>query len=231
MAKAPDSEIKALMAEYIKLAKRADMQLERLEKLSENEHFKGVLSYAYARAERDINAWDTKRRNAINAERRKAGLPVQEAKTYEKPRFNRSIPTKKQSLEAKLADVKAFLESSTNTKTKIIKVYKKRADTMNANNGTNFTWQDLANYYESKASETLDSKYGSKTLVKALNAIRSLGSSNTEMKKNLRKYSDQNKKLSDDAIVNEVASRILDMGYDYDSLFGGKEKKDIYQED
>lgn len=187
-----------MVAQYKKLAKRADQQLKRLEQLSTQEHYKGVLKYAYGRAERDIAAFER-------------------GQQYDKPRFNRNIPKRKDQLQARIIDVTNFLESKTNTKSKITNVYKERANTVNKKYGTNFKWQDLANFYESSQAEKLDSQYGSKTLLKAIGSIK---------KKNIKledieKVKLKNQRLSDDDVVNEVAIKLLKQGLSVNELFGG----------
>ena len=130
----------SLEKEYRKLAKRADQRLLRLENISNpkskdyNPNFASVKEYAYKRAMRDIRAWSG---------------------DVEKPRFNTKPPKNTNQLKAKIADIKRFLESASSTigatkETKgIIKIYQERANTINEKYGTNFTWQQLAKFFES----------------------------------------------------------------------------------
>lgn len=187
-----------MVAQYKKLAKRADQQLKRLEQLSTQEHYKGVLKYAYGRAERDIAAFER-------------------GQQYDKPRFNRNIPKRKDQLQARIIDVTNFLESKTNTKSKITNVYKERANTVNKKYGTNFKWQDLANFYESQQAEKLDAQYGSKTLLKAIGTIKKADIKPEDIESVIKK----NQRLSDDDIVNEVALQLIKQGLTIDELFGG----------
>ena len=141
-------------AEYRQKAKRADQQLVRLKALSHEKHFEGVLEFAYKGAIRDIGSWGGNRR------------------------FNTAPPIKLTELEAKISDIDKFLSKTTSTKSKIIKFYKQRADTINKRYGkefgVDFTWQELANYYENEKQRQNDVKLSSKTEVRALAVIKKL---------------------------------------------------------
>ena len=182
-----------LLSEYKKLAKRADQRLVRLEKYSDQEHYKGVLTYSYARAQRDIKSWSGQ----------------------DATRFNTTPPKNAQQLQAKIADIKQFLDSPTSTKKGITDIYKARAKTTNKKYGTNFTWQDLANYYESELSTKLDSQYGSKTLIKALGSIKKVGVDPEKVSDVLEHH----KKVSDDEVVDEIAKKLLEQGLTAEKLF------------
>lgn len=142
-----------LMAEYRRLAKRADQRLVRLETLAESgdTNFQGVLSYSYKKAAQDAKKWGS---------------------TGERPRFNVKPPETTGDIKAKIKDIEAFLESPTSTKKGITDVYKKRAETFNKRFGKKgdrpVTWQELANYYKSDQAKALDKRYGSKTIARAV---------------------------------------------------------------
>lgn len=136
----------SLRKEYVKLAKRADQQLVRLEALSHEAHFRDVLSWAYGRAAHNIESWEGK----------KTG-PAQ------RPRFNRNIPDNMKELKQRLADVEQFLTSSTNTKRKIIDLYKRRVETINKNMQTDLTWKEFADLTESGVFDEMKDAYGSST--------------------------------------------------------------------
>ena len=138
---------------YRRLAKTADQRMVRLEKASEQPYFKVATEWAYAKATRDILKW----------------IPPGDNKST-KLRFN-TKPPEGEDLIAKINDIKSFLSSPTSSKQGIINVYKKRADTVNKKYGTNFTWKQLAKYYDSGQAELWDAKFGSKT---ALMTIASL---------------------------------------------------------
>ena len=142
-----------LVQYYRRLAKTADQRMVRLEKASEEKYFKVATEWAYAKATRDILKW----------------IPPGDNKST-KLRFN-TKPPEGEDLIAKINDIKSFLSSPTSSKQGIINVYKKRADTVNKKYGTNFTWKQLAKYYDSGQAELWDAKFGSKT---ALMTIASL---------------------------------------------------------
>lgn len=151
MAKRKSKQYESLLREYRREAKKADQRLVRLERLSEQEHFKGVKQMAYARAQRDIKQWSG------------------ESAT----RFNTKAPETVQGLKAKLQDIKFFLyESKTSRKSDIIKYYKERQQTVLEKYGLNMSWQDAAKYYEQNINEKFDSKYGSQTALVAMAVIK-----------------------------------------------------------
>ena len=175
------------LKEYRKLAKRADQQMVRLERLASSgkPHFKGVLQYAYAGAQRDIRA--------------NTGASGSQL------RFNKALPKNANDLRKRMADVKKFLGSSTNTKTKITTLYKKRAETTNQKYDADFSWEELARYYESEESKKLDAQYGSKTLIRALGAIKRIGND----KEQIANAIEGNIKLAKDDVVDEMARNLL----------------------
>lgn len=140
-----------LLREYRKLAKRADQRLVRIEKLSKQENFRGIRQFAYARAQRDIKTWSG------------------EGAT----RFNTKPPKNYQSLQAKIADIRKFLEpGNTSTKTGILKMYSRKQNTVFDKYGLNMSWQDAAKFYDLGIADLLDSLYGSKTVLVALGVIQ-----------------------------------------------------------
>lgn len=188
-----------MYVQYRQKAKRADQQLVRLEALSHEKHFQGVLEFSYKRAVRDIRSWGGDRR------------------------FNTAPPTNITQLEAKLKDIETFLTSSTNTKTKILSIYKKRADTINkrygAEFGVEFTWQDIANYYGETKNQRLGRQLGSKTEIRVLAVMKGITGDK------LKDVSDVNQKIDritgKDKIVAKETKKLLEMGYTYDKLMGG----------
>lgn len=135
---------------YRRLAKVADQRMVRLEQLSEQPEFKKVKKYAYNVALRDIQKYNKG-----------------------KKRFNTKPPEEEELLKEKIQDIKHFLELPTSKKAGIVEVYKKRADTINERYGTNFTWQELADFFN-KAYNDKISKYvaGSKTALYAIGTIQ-----------------------------------------------------------
>ena len=189
---------------YLKsLAKQADQRMVRLENLAKSgdKNFKDVLEWAYKGALHDIRALTN---------------------DPEATRFNRTIKRKtekgepyKQSLHARINAVKRFLESPSSMKSSIIKVYKKRADTINKRYDANLTWQEMANYYSSSTAEKIESEYkASKSIVRALGALKRLG----EDPETIRKAIAGDIKVSKDAVVNEIAVNLLEQGLTFSQL-------------
>lgn len=181
-----------LEKEYRRLAKRADQRLVRLEAYRHDKNFKTATQWAYAKAEKDIEKWGGKNR------------------------FNTKPPESKSQLEAKIADIKQFLESPTSTKAGITKVYKKRADTMNKKYGTNFTWENLAEYYNSGMAAKMDAQLGSKT---ALKMIGQAQKNKKDVISAIQEGSERNLKLAGSENVNKKINKFLkDNGTDFSKL-------------
>lgn len=144
-----------LVAQYNKLAKKADRRMRQLERFSRYDEFKNILNYAY--------------RNAAKAIEREWTPP---GSTEKSPRWQRNLPMDTRSLKAKIKDIENFLDKKTSTVTGVISVYKKRADTINRKYGTKFTWQELANYFDTGFAEKTNDKYGSKTVLVAIGVIQ-----------------------------------------------------------
>lgn len=147
---------KELEREYKRLAKQADQRLVRLEKYAQETKFRGVLEFAYKVAMRDIKAW--------------GGSGAK--------RFNIKAPENTNQLKAKIADIKKFLsaDSSTLRATKtnkgVLSIYEKRAKTLNDKYGTNFSWQDLAKFFDSSINEKLDAQMSSDAKMEAIAVIQ-----------------------------------------------------------
>ena len=188
----------SLQQYYKRLAKTADQRLVRLEKASKEELYKPAKEWAYAKAQRDIRKW----------------LPAGQ----EEPavlRFNTKIPgldklkpeQANEKLIAKINDIKSFLAAPTSTKQGITNVYKKRADTLNKNYGTKFTWKQMAQYYESGQADLWDAKYGSKT---ALHTIAYIQKHRDEIKAAINQADKTNIKISGtDGVIKRRVIKML----------------------
>lgn len=148
-------EYLALRREYVKLAKRADERLVRIEQLSEEPMYKGVKYYAYRWAQKNLKVWSGEKDTPL--------------------RFNANIPTNQRSLKKKLQIVKQFLEMPTSTKTGIKKTFKKKAEEFNKLHGTNFTWQQLSIFYNSGLADKMDSIVGSDTALQLVAEMQKKG--------------------------------------------------------
>lgn len=168
---------------YRQLAKKADQRLVRLEKLAQEENFKGVKQFAYARAQRDIRSW--------------SGESAR--------RFNTSPPKTIQALNAKIADIRNFLESKTSTRRDIVKYYEERTKTVQERYGVFGTWQQMANYYKRGINKRFDAKYGSKT---ALRAIGMIQQNKRQIQDDIRNKKHVDLQLEDD-VLNDAVEDML----------------------
>ena len=148
------AKYKEALKTYNKLAKKADRRMRELERFSRYPEFKSILNYAYRMAKRDIQAWTPPG-----------------AKSDQKPRWQRNTPMDTRSLQAKIKDIEKFLRKPTSTMTGTKKIYMKRTETINKKYGTDFTWQSLADYFETGMAEKGEN-YGSKTMLKAIGVIQ-----------------------------------------------------------
>lgn len=140
----------SLVKVYRALAKRADQRLVRLEAYQHEQNFKTATKWAYARAMRDIKTYSG------------------EGAT----RFNTAPPESVVQLQEKIEDIKTFLMSPSSTKKGIIDIYKKKADTINARYGTNFKWDEIGKFFNSKLATDLDKKMASKTMLRVVGQMQ-----------------------------------------------------------
>lgn len=139
---------------YKRLAKATDQRLVRIEELSglrgnaPEPGYENAYKYAYRKA---IDSLDQ-------------GL-----------RYNANIP-KPGTFEwrERVNAMREFLSSPTSTKTGIKQVYAKHAETINKRYGTNFTPEQLADYFERGDYDKLQQKtdFGSKTVLRAIGKIQ-----------------------------------------------------------
>lgn len=135
---------------YRRLAKVADQRLVRLEKLTrEDPLFKGARKFAYAKAVHTLEIFgDTMR-------------------------FNTKPPEDRRLFKEKIMAMRYFLTAPTSTKKGIIETYQQRANTLNERYGMNFTWKELADYFDKGlADKMMKDGYGSKTALYAIGTIR-----------------------------------------------------------
>lgn len=189
---------------YKALAKQADRRMRNLEQYANEPHFKNILKYAYGQALYDIRS--------LTGDLEATRFDRVAKKTQE------GEPNK-QNLKARINAVKKFLQSPSSTKRGLTAVYRQRAESLNAEHGTDFDWQDLANFFESGMMDRLMGEYkASDTIIQAIYSIRNMS------KKTLNEFRENKDRMvtvSDDAIVNEIANELLKSGYTADRLFGG----------
>lgn len=171
---------------YRRLAKVADQRLVRLEKLAETPNFENVTAYAYARAQRDISRY-TEGGHRFNT----------------KPPLNQDGTVNTRLLNEKIADIKTFISSVSSTKAGIISTYQKRAKTLNDKYGTAYSWEDLADYFQSGDFEKHKKDYGSETIFKALGKIKRAEN------KVLNDIDNNTKRQISDKVALDVAIKML----------------------
>ena len=209
-------EYASMYADFRQQAKIADQKMRRLEKLSTQENYKGVLQYAYASAQRAIKE--------------------QTGKDTKQMRFSANIPTTLKGLASYSKKVERFNSSESSTKQGITNIYKRRAETVNIKYGRvegatslkapkvagwkDLKWQDLANYYEKEKNTKLDSKLGSSTQMKVLGRFKRLENKDKEQQaKDIQAVIDGTKKLSDDEIENARIQMLAKSGLRPEDLF------------
>lgn len=142
-----------LEKEYRKLAKRADQRLVRLEKLSQEEGYSVATQWGYRKAMKDIRKWSGE----------------------DARRFNTAPPKDDRELFLKVQEIKEFLDPNktpSTTKSGILNIYKKKADTINERYGTNFTWDQLAKFMQKDTFSKMESKLASKTVLRAIGLMQ-----------------------------------------------------------
>ena len=173
-----------LLAEYNKVMKAADQKLRRLEKLAKEPYFEGVLSYSYAGAMKDIEHFSG------------------EGAT----RFHTKAPQDLRVVRSKIKRAQAFIESPTSDKRSIVSIYKKRAESISKKYNVEMTWQELANYFRSAASDILAATYGSDTVFTVVSKIKKMHDNKAET-------------VDSDGVTNEIIKNLKAQGIDYDALF------------
>lgn len=184
------SEYAKLKKEYVKLAKRADQRLVRLERRFKTApELEGM---AYKRA-----VFDIFKLTGIG------GMP----------RFNRAIPRDLKHLRRALKNVERFLGAVTSTwqgfKRKDVQ---KRVDTLNQKYNTNYSAEDLQRLGSSGLIDRFKNKGGSETGMKALGFVQR---KKEDLKRLVDKARKQHKKLRDykeyreltkdnDTLVNKI---------------------------
>lgn len=209
-------EYASMYADFRQLAKTADRRMRTLRALSYQENYKGVLQYAYARAQRDIREQTGQKGSNL--------------------RFNSHIPTTLKGLASYKNDVERFMNSESSTMQGITRIYKRRVETINIKYGRvagakslkakkiagwkDLKWQDLANYYEKEKNTKLDGKLGSSTQMKVLGRFKRLENKDKEQQaKDIQAIIDGSKKLSDDEIENTRIRMLAESGLKPEDLF------------
>lgn len=194
MAREPKYE--EYLKEYNKLAKKADRRMRELERFSRYPEYESILNYAYRTAAKDIQKWTP---------------PADQQKS---PRWQRAAPMDTNTLKAKIKDIEKFLRKPTSTMTGVKKIYIKRTETINKKYGTNFTWQSLANYFESGLAEK-GASYGSKTFLKAIGTIHKQPK---EVLNKIKQGEEVHIQVKNVAVRNAVEGMLSDSGLKLEDL-------------
>ena len=84
---------------------------------------------------------------------------------------------------------------------------KQRANTINDKYGTNFTWQEIGDFFESEFFQKLSDTYGSQTVVEAVGKIQK---DKNKIKAALEKMEEEKKKtLTDKQIIRVPNNDVL----------------------
>lgn len=211
-----NKNMKLAQKAYKKLAKSADVRLANLEALSEKEHFKGVLSFAYSDAKYDI----TKRFD--NYSRRGKSNKILKNTQSDVPRFNRNMPTNIRGLQSKVNAIYDFMNKPTSTESRIVQIYQKRVDTFNKNYDTNLTWQEYANFWEGQQGELMRTKaFYSRENMKAIAEIAKMKGHEDEVLKKYLEAEESNRTfhVSKDEVIDNVVKNMLKDGLTFADLF------------
>lgn len=145
------TEYEALVKEYNRLAKKADVSLRATESYQHDPNFGIMMKWSYAKAQQDI-----KRFGGNN-------------------RFQTAPPKSTQMLKAKINAIQDYLDSPTRTKTSVRKMFMEKASSINAEYGTNLKWSEVGAFFESEAWHKIESMYGSKTAMRVIGQLKKKG--------------------------------------------------------
>lgn len=185
-------------AYYRYLARLADQRLSRIENYSKQEHFRGMKEYAYKNA-----MYDIRHIRGEDVKRFGTALPA-----------NKDGSVNQTELHRRMNAVQKFLEAPSSTKSGLVEIYKNRADTINRRYGNTgkgaLSWEDLAKYYESERAEADKDLYGSKTVVRALGAVKRIANDPEKIKAAIA----GDLRIAKDETVNQIALRMIENGLD-----------------
>lgn len=184
----------ALTDWYKRLAQTANKRLERAEKYQQQEYFKPASKWAYAVAQHDIKAF----------------------RGEHATRFAGKASGTESQIRSQINSLRKYLASPTSTKQGIISVYNKRAETFNKKYGTNFTWEQLAKYFESGEAKKWEEKFGSKT---ALKTIGELQKNKKDVLKSIEENTTRDIRVEDSILQKTVSAALADNDLDIVSLF------------
>ena len=186
---------------YRQMVGAANKRLERLEKYAKEDNYKAALNYAYAGAVFDVRDMNP------NAKNVRFTLKLKKTKTGD---------VDLRDLHSKINAVQSFLEAKTSTKTGITSMYEKRANTVNEKLGTDYTWDDLGQYFEKKKYVKSGKRIGgSDTMLKAVYIIKESGDDPKKMDEIIK----SNKKFSKDKVLKKVVKNLVKQGVKSSDFF------------
>lgn len=148
------ARVKELQAEYQKLAKTANRRMYKLEKLAEHPDYKAVLGYAYKDVAHELEIRGLGRRFPMSVARMSANK------------------TDIRALKALINTLQDFLDAPSSTKRGIDKTYSRRAQSLNKQYGTDFTPENMRDFFEASVWKKINDRFGSKTAMRVIGAIQ-----------------------------------------------------------
>lgn len=195
--KAGESEVQW----YNRMVGTANKRLERLEKYAQEDNYKAALNYAYSGAVFDVKDMNPKAKNV------RFTLRLKKTQTGD---------VDLRDLHSKINAVKDFLDAKTSTKTGITSMYEKRAKTVNEKLGTDYTWNDLGQYFEKKKyTKTGKRTMGSDTMLKAAYIIKESGDDPKKMDEIIR----SNQRFAKDKVLQRVVKDLVKQGVKSSDFF------------
>ena len=194
---ARDKLYESYLKEYNKLAKKADRRMRELERFSRDPKLESILNYAYRTAAKDIASWTP---------------PEAQDKA---PRWQRNAPMDTNSLKAKIKDIEKFLKKPTSTMTGTVNIYKKRTETINKKYGTSFTWEQLADYFETGLADKASDKFGSKTVLQAIGVIQK---NKKQVLDNIKEKTEVHIQVKNIAVQKAVNGMLSNYGVDLQAI-------------
>ena len=199
---------KSLWEDYARLSKKADARLRALEGASHWPRFKKILHFAYKKAKKAIEVWSP---------------PPKGAKHWN-PRFDTAAPPTLEGLRSKMADIQAFLNAPSSTKSGIIAINKKRLASLHKNFtfSDEVSWQDMADFWASEMMDQFNpNEYNSDVVFYSIGVFKkNKDLSNEELKDMIT--NNPLKTLSDDEVLDEKVKQLIKLGYDYKTILGKK---------
>lgn len=187
---------------YKRLAKQADKRMRRIEELATQKGFENIEKWAYA--------------NAIQ-KMKELGL----GERWEKAPVKVDGKIDLRELNKRITGVTQFLEMPTSTKSGIMHGYDVRTKTINEKYGTNFSWEDIAKFYESSLWDKLDSKFASDSAMRVYAIIQKYKLTSTQdLNAAIKEAAEKNQKLTDsEEILNMVRKSLRKNGIVKKSLY------------